>query len=328
VIWPKRSRDPTVKPAETNLEYEWFHSTFKAALESLNSVLQGKQQINELILAALIAGGHVLIEDVPGTGKSVLAARLAELIGGSTSTVYFSPDVLPTDLTGISVYSRDLEEFEFVRGPLFANSFLAEALNRASPKTQSALLSAMERGQISAERRIIRLPDPFFVIATQNPMDDEGTYPLPQAQLDRFLLRVEIGYPPAEVEQRLLQYPKWSADQQMARARPINIGRMKRIAASVHVSENLIRWIHAVITATREHPATRRGASVRAALTTVQLAQVWAAHDGRNFVIPEDYQAVAIPALAHRIYLAPAAMVERVSSIDVVRECLSTPLVP
>jgi len=325
VAWSKRSQEPAATPSALDLEYEWFHSAFKIALDSLDVALQGKRKINELILAALVAGGHVLIEDVPGTGKSVLATKLAEIIGGTTSTVYFSPDILPFDLTGTSLYNQDLREFEFARGPLFANCFLAEALNRASPKTQSALLSAMELGQISAERRIIHLPDPFFVIAAQNPLEEEGTFPLPGAQLDRFLLRLEIGYPPAETEKKLLQNPQWFAGLRSERARPIDIERMKRLASKVQVSERLARWIHIVITATRDHPATRRGASVRAAVTSVQLAQVWAAINGRDFVTPDDYQAIAIPALAHRIHLTATAIVERVTTIDVVQECLSIP---
>jgi MoxR-like ATPase len=327
VIWPKQSQKSIDRPTEADVENDWFQATCTAALDSLDVGLQGKRRIHELILAAVIAGGHVLIEDVPGTGKSVLAAKLAELIGGSMSTVYFTPDILPSDLTGMSVYNRNLEEFEFARGPLFANCFLGEALNRASPKTQSALLSAMEAGQISTERRIIRLPDPFFVIAVQNPLDEEGTYPLPQAQLDRFLLRLEIGYPPPEVEQKLIQDPQWFANRRTERARQIDIERMKRIASNVLVAENLARWIHAVITATREHPATRRGASVRAARTSVQLAQVWAALGGRDYVVPDDYVAVAIPALAHRIHLTSHALVERITPVDVIQECLSTPLV-
>jgi MoxR-like ATPase len=310
------------KDADSPGDLEWFASRFASSVDFVDQTLQGKREVVSLLISALIAGGHVLIEDVPGTGKSVLAGKLADMTGGTKGVIYFTPDILPTDLTGYEKFVQP-GEMEFVKGPLFVNVFLADALNRASPKTQSALLAAMESGHISIDRRIVNLPTPFFVIATQNPLEEEGTYPLPRAQWDRFMLRVELGYPPPEVELTLLQQPEWTPITIPASNASLDLAKMRRIASSVYISDPVGRWMLEAIMLTRQHRDTRQGVSTRAARSAVKLAQVWAAHAGREYLIPEDFSMIAVASLAHRIHLTAEAQFRGLEGKDVIIDCLS-----
>lgn len=251
----------------------------------------------------MVAGGHLLIEDIPGVGKSTLARSLAEAIGGSFSRVQFTSDLLPGDLIGVNVWRATQERFEFRQGPLFANVVLADEVNRAPPRTQSALLEAMAERTVSLDGETHQLPAPFIVLATQNPEEHHGTYPLPESQRDRFMLRVSMGYAAPEVEVALLQDADATLDTPLEPALQSveQLVELQRLAAAVHLHADLARYAQALVQATRESPAVRLGVSTRGALSWVAAARARALLDGRDHVLPTDLQDLAVPALAHRI---------------------------
>lgn len=273
-------------------------------VESLERVVLGKPAAVRLLVQALLADGHVLLEDVPGTGKTTLARALAAGIGADFRRVQFTPDLLPSDVTGGAVFRPATGEFELRKGPVFANVLLADEINRASPRTQSALLEAMEERQVTLEGEAIALPDPFLVLATQNPVEFHGVHPLPEAQMDRFLVRLEIGYPDEETERRILS-SRGSVGVAGIRQESVlpmaAVLEARRKVRNLHVDPALEGYVVALVRATRVHPSSRLGASPRAALALGALSQAIAWMDGRDHVRPEDVQAAVRPVLCHRV---------------------------
>ncbi|MBS5400655.1 MAG: MoxR family ATPase [Bifidobacterium sp.] len=274
-------------------------------VDALDAVLSCSRGVVELAVATFIAGGHLLLEDVPGVGKTTLARALGTAIGGDTRRIQFTPDMLPGDLTGVSVYNQRTGNFDFHPGPLFANIVIADEVNRANPKAQSAMLEAMGEGQVSADGRTWPLPDPFFVVATQNPIELEGTYPLPEAQLDRFMACTDFGYPTAEAECAMLTSP--DSAQPLRSLHEIctveQAQAMRAAVAQIMLSTPVARYIVDIVSATRAHTGIRYGASPRAGLHLAAMARAKALMAGRGFVIPDDVRAVAVPVLGHRLVL-------------------------
>jgi MoxR-like ATPase len=278
---------------------------------SVESVIDGKANAIRLTLAVLLAEGHLLIEDVPGVGKTMLAKALARSIDCSVRRVQFTPDLLPSDVTGVSAYNQERREFEFKPGPVFANIVVGDEINRASPKTQSALLESMEEGQVTVDGTTYQLETPFMVIATQNPVEMEGTYPLPEAQRDRFTARISIGYPTAAAELEMME--THGSASPLEDVKPVAHASDIRVLAAairkVTVSDLLKQYVISLVNATRSHEDLRLGASPRATLHLLRVSRAWAALDGRDYVIPDDVQALAVPVLAHRLLPTPEALV-------------------
>jgi MoxR-like ATPase len=278
---------------------------------AVESVIEGKSDAIRLALTVLLAEGHLLIEDVPGVGKTMLAKALARSTGCSVRRIQFTPDLLPSDITGVSAYNQEKREFEFKPGPVFANIVVGDEINRASPKTQSALLECMEERQVTVDGRTYALTMPFMVIATQNPIEMEGTYPLPEAQRDRFTARISMGYPSAESELAMLDAHGSSSplDALEPVAQAEDIRELIAAVRTVHVAEPLKQYVIRLVAATRSSPELRLGASPRATLHLLRAGRARAALDGRDFVIPDDMQALALPVLAHRLLPSAEAVV-------------------
>ena len=296
-------------------------------LDEVERVVVGKRQALELILMGILADGHVLIEDFPGLAKTLMARSFAQATSMRFSRIQFTPDLMPSDVTGASIYNQREGDFEFRPGPIFTNLLLADEINRAPPKTQAALLEAMQERQATIEGVTRALERPFLVLATQNPIEYEGTYPLPEAQLDRFLLRLSVGYPSGDDEWNVaLRRLERGTDEVMLD--PVvdtaTVLSLQRAIEDVHVDESVGRYAVALVTATRESGRVQVGASPRGTLALVKLARCKAALGGRDFVTPDDVKAVAPPALAHRLMLRPELWVQRVRPEDVVGEILST----
>ena len=280
-----------------------FLAASGAIMTNIEQVIEGKSATVRLALAVLLAEGHLLIEDVPGVGKTMLARALAASVDATVRRIQFTPDLLPGDVTGVSVFNPVDREFEFKPGAVFANLVIADEINRSSPKTQSSLLEAMEEGQVTVDGRTHPLPNPFLVVATQNPLEMEGTYALPEAQRDRFMMRISMGYPDAASEALMLRQRE--SVNPLAGVTPvINAGQVSGLIAwarAVHVAPAIEEYAVALAQATRSHPDLRLGASPRATLQLVRAAKVWAALDGRAFVIPDDLTALLVPVWAHRL---------------------------
>ncbi|UCM87384.1 AAA family ATPase [Streptomyces marincola] len=305
-------------------------ATAERVRRAVESVIEGKPEVVRLSLTVLLAGGHLLLEDVPGVGKTMLARALAKSVDCSVQRIQFTPDLLPSDITGISVYDQGRQEFEFKPGAVFAQIVIGDEINRASPKTQSALLEAMEERQVSADGRTYPLPDPFMVIATQNPVEMEGTYPLPEAQRDRFMARVSVGYPSPEAELRMLESRDGLSPLDALRP-AVGAHELVKLIESVrevHVSDAVRRYAVDITTATRTHPELRLGASPRATLHLVRAAKAAAALAGRGFVLPDDIQQLAVPVLAHRLLPGAQAQLNRHSTEQFVTEILRRTSVP
>jgi len=287
-------------PAMTS---EAFHAKAQAILSTIETVIDGKREAVEMALTVLLAEGHLLIEDVPGVGKTMLARALARTVDCSVSRVQFTPDLLPADITGVSVYNQGEREFEFKPGPIFANIVIGDEINRASPKTQSAMLESMEERQVTVDGNSYSLANPFIVIATQNPIEMEGTYPLPEAQRDRFMARISMGYPDPGAELEMLRTRATSSP--LDAVRPVvdsaQLADMIGAARAVYASRAVEQYAVAIANATREDRDLRLGASPRATLQLVRAAKARAALDGREFVLPDDIDALAIPVLGHRL---------------------------
>jgi MoxR-like ATPase len=280
---------------------------------AVETVIEGKPMAVRLALTVLLAEGHVLIEDVPGVGKTLLAKSLARSIDCSVRRVQFTPDLLPSDITGVSAFNQEIREFEFKPGPIFANIVLGDEINRASPKTQSALLECMEERQVTVDGATYQLEPPFMVIATQNPVEMEGTYPLPEAQRDRFTARIAIGYPDPGAELAMIDSHGSASplDDLKPAAHASDVRALVAAVHGVHVAPQIKQYVIDLVNATRQSPELRLGASPRAALHLYRAAKAYAALDGRDFVIPDDLQALAIPVLAHRLLPTAEAMVGR-----------------
>jgi MoxR-like ATPase len=278
---------------------------------AVESVIEGKSDAIRLALTVLLAEGHLLIEDVPGVGKTMLAKALAKSTGCSVRRIQFTPDLLPSDITGVSAYNQEKREFEFKPGPVFANIVVGDEINRASPKTQSALLECMEERQVTVDGRTYALKPPFMVIATQNPIEMEGTYPLPEAQRDRFTARISMGYPSAESELAMLDTHGSSSPLEALEpvAQAEDMRELIAAVRTVHVAEPLKQYVIRLVAATRSSPELRLGASPRATLHLLRAGRARAALDGRDFVIPDDMQALALPVLSHRLLPSAEAVV-------------------
>ncbi|MFZ4734484.1 MAG: AAA family ATPase [Bradymonadia bacterium] len=297
---------------------------FRDAVQtSLRRVWTGEPRTLNLLLSALLAPGHVLLEGVPGVAKTTLARAFTQLLGCEFRRIQFTPDLLPADITGAYILNLKDQQFVLRRGPVFAHVVLGDEINRAPAKTQSALLEAMQEQQVTIEGETHPLPDPFIVLATQNPLEQEGVYPLPEAQLDRFLLKVLIGYPSPAEERRMLETHTHAVPRIEAVTTPDQIRHWRREASEVHVAPALYEYVVALATATREHGRVRLGVSPRASLALVRAAKAWALLDGRAFVSPDDVRSLAPAVLAHRIILSPEAEMDGLSGAEVVREVLS-----
>ncbi|HEV7922966.1 MAG TPA: MoxR family ATPase [Thermoanaerobaculia bacterium] len=272
---------------------------------NVEKVIRGKSEVVQFCIAALLAKGHILLEDVPGVGKTTLAHALARSMSLAFQRIQFTSDLLPADIVGVTIYNQDQQEFEFVSGPIFTNVLLADEINRATPKSQSALLEAMSESIITIEKRRLALPDPFLVIATQNPVEHVGTYPLPESQMDRFLMRITIGYPSASDEKQLLR--AGGAQDALEHLEPVvdeaDIRELQEQVTTIHVNESLVDYLMTVVQTTRTHPEVALGVSTRGALTWFKASQALAMVNGRDFVIPEDVKRLAVPVLSHRILM-------------------------
>jgi len=313
------------------LGIDYVTGRVRAVVDEVTRFFVGDEDAIEKILAAILVGGHVLIEDVPGVGKTFLSKILARVLGLRYSRIQFTPDLLPSDIVGTKVWRQDKGSFELVLGPIFANFVLADEINRAPPKVQSALLEAMQEGQVTIEGETIKLPRPFIVIATENPIELEGTYPLPEAQLDRFMIRIRLGYPKDEVE-LLRRRVSWRSDDPTAQVRTILNGDellMIRdfIESSVIVSEDVMKYITS-FNAIRRDPRVLAGPSPRGLITLMSMGRAMAVLEGRDYVIPDDIKSVAVEVLGHRVVLKPEVSLEGVNGEDVVREYLGKLPVP
>jgi MoxR-like ATPase len=293
-------------------------------------VIEGKRDVIELVVTVLLAEGHLLIEDVPGVGKTMLAKALARAIDCTVRRVQFTPDLLPSDITGVSVYNQETREFEFKPGAVFANIVLGDEINRASPKTQSALLECMEERQVTVDAVTYRLETPFMVMATQNPVEMEGTYPLPEAQRDRFTARIAMGYPSAEAELEMLDSHGRSnpLDTLAAVTDAVAVNRMIEAVREIHVADSIRRYAAEVVRSTRESPELRLGASPRATLHLLRAARAAAALDDRDFVLPDDIQRLTVPVLAHRVLPTADAQLARRGGEEIIADVLSRVAVP
>ncbi len=298
--------------------------------KNLEQVIIGKSDVIDRVLMSLLCGGHLLIEDMPGTGKTMLARSMAISLGSKFSRIQFTPDMLPSDVTGVSIFNQQKKTFEFKSGPIMANFVLADEINRATPKTQSALLEAMEEKQITVDGKTYALPEVFMVIATQNPIEYEGTFNLPEAQLDRFMLRVNIGYPDSLDEIEILRAQQFKHPIQNLKtvASLKDLQKAREAVKEVHVSENVEKYIVAISAATRSDDEIYLGASPRASLAMYRLGQCQAAFQGRDYVIPDDIKSIAPYVLAHRLLLQPSSRYLDMNPVELVKELLNGVKVP
>lgn len=302
-----------------------FAQTFDSIVANVSRVVLGKKTVVRLALTALFAEGHLLLEDAPGTGKTILAKSIAASVSGTHNRIQFTPDLLPSDVTGVTIYDQKTGDFEFHRGPVFASVVLADEINRASPKTQSALLEVMEESRVTVDGTTFDAGRPFIVIATQNPIEQVGTYRLPEAQLDRFLIKTSLGYPD---EDAIVEILEGSAQRDRTRMlTPVidsnDVVDMADIAASIYIDSAIAQYIARITDATRKDPQTQVGVSVRGALALVRCAKVWAAAQGRNYVIPDDVKQLAVPVLSHRLVLDIDAEFNGVTNEEVMSRILT-----
>lgn len=307
-----------------------FAQRFQLLAGNIERIIRGKREAVELALVCLFSEGHLLVEDVPGTGKTTLARSIAASVDAEWRRIQFTPDLLPSDITGVSIFNQAHQKFEFHHGPVFANIVLADEINRASPKTQSALLEVMEERRVTVDAEPHPVPRPFLVVATQNPVDMDGTYPLPEAQLDRFLMKISVGYPDHASEVEVLKgMPTGPQIENLpAVARAADVAGMIDFATRIHVADPVYDYIVALVGATRMSRELRLGASPRASLALLRASRVRAAAAGRHYVVPEDVKALAVPVIAHRLILTADAELRERTAADVVGEILAGMPVP
>ena len=306
----------------TTEQATWFAQTFAAIADNVERAVLGKRHVVELVLTAMLSEGHVLLEDVPGTGKTSLARAVAQSVQGTSTRIQFTPDLLPGAITGITVYDQKTGEFAFHAGPIFANIVLADEINRASPKTQSALLEVMEEGHVTIDGVTRSVGKPFLVIATQNPVEQAGTYRLPEAQLDRFLLRTSLGYPDHAATVRILGQAAAPIDELAPIITPGALTGMAELAADVYVDALVLDYIARLVDATRSADEVRLGVSIRGALALTRATRARAAAQGRTFVTPDDVKRLAVAVLAHRLILHPEAEFDGVTAEAVIGQVL------
>lgn len=299
-------------------------------LQNIEKVMIGKREVAELSVVALLAGGHVLLEDVPGVGKTMMVRALAKSVGAEFKRIQFTPDLLPSDVVGVSIYNPKTLQFEFRQGPIVSHIVLADEINRTSPKTQSALLEAMEEGSVTVDGETIVIPKPFFVMATQNPIEYEGTYPLPEAQLDRFLLKISMGYPTFDEEIEILRRAEHASP--IDTLQPVitvaQLYELQRAVKAVHIEENVKTYIVELARQTRQDQYVYLGVSPRASIALMRAAQAYAFIKGRSYVIPDDVQYLMPFVFSHRIILKPEARYEQIEQQEVVRRVLARVAVP
>ncbi|CAI9401648.1 MULTISPECIES: AAA family ATPase [Aestuariimicrobium] len=304
----------------------WFSETFGNVVHNVERVIIGKTEAIRLAVTCMIAEGHLLLEDYPGTGKTTLARALAQSVEGTSSRIQFTPDLLPSDVTGVTIYDQKSGEFEFHQGPIFASVVLADEINRASPKTQSALLEVMEESRVTVDGKTYSAGSPFMVIATQNPIEQAGTYRLPEAQLDRFLMKTTLGYPDREGTLRILAQggtrPRSAALSAVITSQAV--AELSQLAAAVHIEPSVLDYIARLVEETRHTADVRLGVSIRGALALVRTSRVWAASQGRHFVVPDDVKMLAVPCLSHRIILDPESEFNGVTAADVMARVIGT----
>jgi MoxR-like ATPase len=308
-VYPPSVENPSIPEAETSGDLSVVSELARAVIDNVEQVIVGKRPVIELLLVALLCEGHVLIEDVPGVGKTTLARAIARSIGGEFHRIQFTPDLLPSDISGLSFFDQKLGDFRFRPGPVFANVVLADEINRATPRTQSALLEAMEERTVTVEGETMPLPRPFLVLATENPIELEGTFPLPEAQLDRFLVRTAVGYPSEEDEVEMLDRLQGGSllDQLHDVTSTDALVEAGQKTRDVFVAPDLKAYVAAMVRATRTHDAVELGASPRGSLGLMRAAQARAAMHGRPMVLPDDVKVMAIPVLGHRLLISPEA---------------------
>jgi MoxR-like ATPase len=303
----------------------------RAVISEVEKAIVGKRTVLEIIMASVLAGGHVLLEDYPGLGKTLIAKSFATVLGLDFKRLQFTPDLLPGDITGGYVYNRAENRFDLRQGPIFANIILADEINRASPKTQSALLEAMQEGQVTLEGETLRLPDPFLVLATQNPIEYEGTFPLPEAQLDRFMLKLTVGYPDLVEETEILHRRHKRQQEDVALTKVTNakkIVEMRKVVETVHVDEDLETYIATIIQETRHDRHVAVGSSPRGSLAFLKMARAHAALEGRNYILPDDIKRFGTPVLSHRLILQPEYWLTRQVADRVITDIFAKVPVP
>ena len=303
----------------------------RQVISEVERAIVGKRDLLEMIMASALAGGHVLLEDYPGLGKTLIARSFASVLGLEFKRIQFTPDLLPGDITGGYIYDRARSKFELRKGPVFANIILADEINRASPKTQSALLEAMQEGQVTLEGETMRLPEPFIVLATQNPIEYEGTFPLPEAQLDRFMLKLSVGYPDVDEEKEILHRRRERRQDEVALDKITNAKQLLEMRAAVegvHVDADLEGYIAELVHATRTDKRVAVGASPRGSLAFLKMSRAHAALDGRDYIIPDDVKRFAESALSHRIILQPEYWMSNQVTGEVIRDVLEKTPVP
>ena len=309
---------------------KWFEQNFQQMVNNVAIAIRGKNQVIELALTCLLSQGHLLLEDNPGTGKTVLAKAIANTVAGSHSRIQFTPDLLPSDLTGVSVYDQRSQKFEFHKGPVFATVVLADEVNRASPKTQAALLEVMEENTVTVDGVKHEVGHPFMVVATQNPIELAGTYKLPEAQLDRFLMKVSVGYPDHDVTVELLGEAA-NRDRAMAVEAMVStqaVMQMSEFANQTYVDPSLLEYVSRLATASRSHPHVRLGLSTRGALAYTRAAKTWAVAHGREYVIPDDVRQLAHPLMSHRLLLSAEAQFAGAQVSEVIDSLMSSVAAP
>jgi MoxR-like ATPase len=306
----------------TQEQADWFVQTFGQIADNVERAVLGKRRVVELVLTAMLSDGHVLLEDVPGTGKTSLARAMAQSVQGTNTRIQFTPDLLPSDITGLSVYDQKEGVFEFHAGPIFANIVLADEINRASPKTQSALLEVMEEGRVTIDGVSRPVGVPFLVLATQNPVEQAGTYRLPEAQLDRFMMRTSLGYPDHAATVRILDGAAVATAQLTPIITPQALVGMADLAAQVYVDALVLDYIARLVDSTRSADEVRLGVSIRGALALTRAVRTRAASQGRTYATPDDVKALAVPVLSHRLILHPEAEFDGVTQETVVGQVL------